>query len=53
MFILKHLPTPVNVQTALIFPVVFEQIRQPVGYKKAPGSGALSGEERTDDSLLI
>lgn len=37
MFILQRLPPPRQCTDCLDFPVVFEQIRQPVGYKKSPG----------------
>lgn len=38
-------PSPGQCTDCLDFPVVFEQIRQPVGYKKAPEGGCSPGKK--------
>ena len=43
MYILQHSPPPCQCTDSLSFPIIFEPIRQFVGYKKPRGAGALRG----------
>ena len=44
MYILQHSPPPRQCTDSLSFPIIFEPIRQFVGYKKPRGAGALRGK---------
>lgn len=43
MYILQHSPPPRQCTDSLSFPIIFEPIRQFVGYKKPRGAGAPRG----------
>lgn len=43
MYILQHSPPPRQCTDSLSFPIIFEPIRQFVGYKKPQRAGALRG----------
>lgn len=43
MYILQHSPPPRQCTDSLSFPIIFELIRQFVGYKKPRRAGALRG----------
>ena len=43
MYILQHSPPPRQCTDSLSFPIIFEPIRQFVGYKKPRGAGVLHG----------
>lgn len=43
MYILQHSPPPRQCTDSLSFPIIFEPIRQFVGYKKPRGVGVLLG----------
>ena len=43
MYILQHSPPPRQCTDSLSFPIIFEPIRQFVGYKKPRGAGVLLG----------
>ena len=43
MYILQHSPPPRQCTDSLSFPIIFEPIRQFVGYKKPRGAGCSSG----------
>ena len=49
MYILQHSPPPRQCTDSLSFPIIFEPIRQFVGYKKPRGAGCSTGgyERRT------
>lgn len=44
MYILQHSPPPRQCTDSLSFPIIFELIRQFVGYKKPRGAGCSSGD---------
>lgn len=45
MYILQHSPPPRQCTDSLSFPIIFEPIRQFVGYKKPRGAGAPRGNK--------
>lgn len=45
MYILQHSPPPRQCTDSLSFPIIFEPIRQFVGYKKPRGAGCSSGQQ--------
>lgn len=53
MFILQHTHPPCQYADCLSFPIIFEPIRQFVGYKKPRGAGCSTGQNASFEKVRL